>query len=315
MSEALDRILQGAGPAVTTQAPTEDYSFTEAYLKALLMTVSDSDTVVSSAEELAAGLYGKSFAMADVMGQHSFLFPADVMVTIARELILLGETTWRIGKELTWQQAYPATTDPTPPNMLRVTYATDRMTGFGASPLDNATNLRAATRRAERAFAQTMDARIGSMVVTPAGMASEEMKEKIEKLEGALILTERGYASADQRSSSGSYQQVQLGPNPYPTLVGGSKDLIASTLATMGVPSTFAHGRVTREDYRIFLHTSLEPLGRLLISAAKKAGLQIELDWSRLFASDTMSKARAYGSLKSAGMDEADARRYAGYDK
>ncbi|MYE57989.1 MAG: phage portal protein [Alphaproteobacteria bacterium] len=58
-----------------------------------------------------------------------------------------------------------------------------------------------------------------------------------------------------------------------------------------------------REGWRIFLHSTIQPLAQLVVGAARNSGLLLEINFDRLMASDVTGRARAFNSLVGGGMD------------
>ena len=80
-------------------------------------------------------------------------------------------------------------------------------------------------------------------------------------------------------------------------------------------PSLFganAGGGSAREAYRLFLHTVLTPLSKIVaFELSRKLG-QVEFSFGALAASDVTAKSRAYASLISSGMDADQAQKITG---
>ena len=302
---------------------TEQFSFQSAFLDALQSLAKAPTLSISGTEATASGFVARSTSMADVTGRHAFLFPVDVMMTITHELLMTGQSVWRLGEQLEWVQGFTYTaggqyilTDNRafpPSQILHVRYLVDRISKHGIAPLSEPVALRNGLRRLERAMSEVADARVGTLVTVPAGSFSQEKTDELKKLVGGLMVNESSRSWGSEDSKGNPYQEFQLSPKPDATAVTLLEKLRAAALTTMGAPSSLIDGRVSREDYRLFLHTTLEPLGRIIVGAARSVGLEISIDWSKLFASDGVSKSRIYGSLRQAGMSDGEARKLAGY--
>ena len=87
-------------------------------------------------------------------------------------------------------------------------------------------------------------------------------------------------------------------------------------LSACGVPPGLfgrEDGAGQRESFRRYMHSSLEPIARLIaqeLSEKLEAPIVINLD--RIFASDLSGRARAFGSLVKGGMDVSKAAALAG---
>ena len=108
-----------------------------------------------------------------------------------------------------------------------------------------------------------------------------------------------------------------LGPNPSQSLVTLRRELISEIALVLGIPREFFEsggGASSREAYRRFLFSTIEPLANLLIDEYREK-LELsdfDLSFDKLAAADILGRSRAFGSLVKAGMDKADALRLVG---
>ena len=105
------------------------------------------------------------------------------------------------------------------------------------------------------------------------------------------------------------YEAKRIGPNPPASLATLRSQSGAQVLAACGVPIELfegSSGTGQREAWRRFLHGSVSPLGELVAEelAVKLDTPELELSFDRLYASDLMGRARAFGSLVKAGMEK-----------
>ena len=87
-------------------------------------------------------------------------------------------------------------------------------------------------------------------------------------------------------------------------------------LSACGVPPSLfldADGTGQRESFRRFLHTTLQPLARIVASElSDKLEADVRLNLDGLFAADLSGRARAFQSLVGGGMDIGKAASLAG---
>ena len=106
-----------------------------------------------------------------------------------------------------------------------------------------------------------------------------------------------------------------MSPPPAMVQLRGSAEL--SVLAAAGVPVTImsvSDGTAKKEDFRRFLHLTLQPLGRMI---AQQIGDAIDVpdlafDFNDLGAADLAAKGRVFGQLVSNGVSIADAAEVSG---
>ena len=102
----------------------------------------------------------------------------------------------------------------------------------------------------------------------------------------------------------------RLGPEPPSALIDLRREVSASLLASMGIPSAVfdKSGAVSREALRAAVQTSIKPQSdRVAREIARKTGIDIELNLNRFASGDISSRARAVHSMTQAGvgLDEA----------
>ena len=108
------------------------------------------------------------------------------------------------------------------------------------------------------------------------------------------------------------WKTMRLGPNP-PAQLSGLRDALASdTASACGVPAGMmaakSDGTFLRESLRQFLHLSVGPLARRLEHELSiKLDADVQLDFTRLQASDIQGRARSAATLVKAGMTIDDA--------
>ena len=98
----------------------------------------------------------------------------------------------------------------------------------------------------------------------------------------------------------------RLGANPPAAEVELLARSFVEVLSACGVPPGLfgrEDGAGQRESFRRYMHSSLEPIARLIAQElSEKFETPIRIDLSRIFASDLAGRARAFGSLVKGGM-------------
>ena len=147
------------------------------------------------------------------------------------------------------------------------------------------------------------------------------LKREIAALRGRVGLVETtaaGYGEGRAAAPSQDWQPRRIGANPPDALPTLREQVEATILSVCGVPPDLARpGGRTREAYRQFLHSSVEPLGALVAAElSAKLGAPVSLSFRKLEAGDITGKARAWRSLtgREGGMTDMDARSIIGLD-
>ena len=311
---------------------TSDFSFQSAFIQALLSINKTGDASMAGVEESAAGLLGRTFAMATITGAGARYFPPSVMVTIGRELILTGESVWERNDQLDWVQSFSIkpgdgqyvlsdTRRRSPDQMLHVRYAWDRISEHGSAPLDGAAQLRNAARNLERSLEYEVGSPVAYAVKAPFqqtrkadGSVGENspldaFTRQIKNARGdAVFVTSTAATIPQGGAKADEYGKLRVGADIPPTSLDAYERLNRLAFITMGFPASFASGRgMTREDWRLFITATLQPLGRLLQEAAGNCGLNIEISWNDVNSSDLATRARAFKSFIEAGLTKQEA--------
>lgn len=211
--------------------------------------------------------------------------------------------------------------------ILHFRYSYDPATPWtGRSPLQRALDSgRLMTGIEEAAADESASSRgyVVPMVAEKVGEADEDgesaetaaLRADLRSLRGRAAFVERALDSAD--SAAQDWVPRRLGHNPPAALVDLRRQAEQSIAAALGVPVPLLWGgsdsASAREAYRLFLHSTLASLGRVIEDeATMKLDREVRLDFRRLFAADVQGRARAFDSLVKGGMDVADASRLAG---
>ena len=143
----------------------------------------------------------------------------------------------------------------------------------------------------------------------------------LKTLGGKLAVVET-MASNWQQGGQGpqsDWKSMRLGPNP-PEQLSALRDALASdTASACGVPAGMmaakSDGTFLRESWRIMLHSSVGPIARRLeAELSNKLDADVQLDFTRLQASDVQGRARSAATLAKAGLDIDAALKLAGFD-
>ncbi len=306
----------------------------------------------TAAVELAAGLWGRAFASAQITPERlgAVVTPA-YLAEAARALILRGEhlsaimgpplqllpagahdvsgsyepETWRYQLTLDGPSA-PKTLNLPAAGVVHLQWSTDAARPWrGVSPLERAGVSAGLLGWLETRLAQEASARTGYLLPVPtdgADASVTQLKADLAGMKGNTALvqtTQSGWGQGAQQKVTNEYTVKRLGADPPEALGALRQDVGADILAACGVPPSLGmpniDGTAQRESWRRFLHSSVVPMG-LLVAAELSAGLgaEVGLSFDRLMASDLSGRARAFGSLVKGGMGIDEALEVAGFD-
>ena len=170
---------------------------------------------------------------------------------------------------------------------------------------------------------------VGSVIPVPQSPAIDDddddplgaLRADIRNLKGATALVETVAAAWGEGSTAApraDWRPSRIGAAPGAALVDLRGESARSVLASCGIPPTLyeagAAAAGQRESWRQFLHGSLQPVAELIAEEAREKLEEEDFSiyFDRLFASDLMGRARAYGSMVQGGMAEAEAAELAG---
>lgn len=309
----------------------ENRTYTDSITQSIIERAGGEAAGESSALEIAAGLVQRAFQSATVTGADAHLFAPDVMGRIARDLIVRGESVWeRQAKGLLWIQSYDVEalvdggfqywigsgSERRRLNPLHVRYSLDPLTGRGLGPLQHAPTLGRWARQLEARLGEELGASVGHLLPIPTDgddASVQRLRKDIGQLKGRTALVEStsaGFGAGGAAAPQGDYLTRRIGARVPDSSIDAFQQSQAAVLAACGVPVELVRSNsatASREGWRRALHGCFAPLGRVLVTAADRAGLAISLDWSNLMASDISGKARAFQSMVGAGMDVEDA--------
>ena len=303
------------------------------------------------AVEAAAGLWSRAFASATVEPSTTAtraLTPS-VLAAIGRGLAVRGDvvfaldvngaaeltqaSSWKVSGGLrpeTWRYVLDmplpgggAIKRPLPAeSVLHIRYATrPRAPWVGVSPLGMASETQALAGWIEKRLAEETSTATSYVLPLPESRGgSDGLKDDIKKGAGRLHIADTTVTAWGDGTASAPRQDwgtKRLGADP-PDSLGKLRDSVRNdVLGAYGIPNTvFGSGGAAREAYRQFLASTITPVSKIVVEelSAKLATPTLALDFSELRAADIAGRARAYGVLINAGMDQAEAAEATGLD-
>ena len=313
----------------------------------------DDSPAVTAALEGVTALYARAFSAARVEGAGGIIGPS-MMASVARDLIRHGDSVWLIyagANRLqllqvshfdvfggidpdSWRYEVDVVSPSTGSRTRRVgadeilhfRYAVDRTRPWrGVAPLAWASGTGGLLAVVEKVLADESRGTRGYVLPIPAGGEDtevEKLKGDLRALGGGTALVETtaaGWGDARTSAPAADWRPQRIGPN-YPQAVVQLRTDIEHAVATAcGVPLSLLTGGIAtslREAWRLFLHGSVAPLGRIVTEeASAKLSRMVSIDWTQLYAADVQGRARAFQSMTGGGMDAAKAVRLAGLEE
>ena len=145
------------------------------------------------------------------------------------------------------------------------------------------------------------------------------LKADVRTLRGKLAFVESVrsmHPGAAANAPRDDWAVKRIGANPPAAEVDLLNAASMEVYAACGVPAalfTTGEGTAQRESFRRLLHSTIQPLGRI-VSAELSAKLEadVRLNFDGLFAADLSGRARAFQSMVGGGMDASKAAALAG---
>ena len=186
----------------------------------------------------------------------------------------------------------------------------------GLSPMGVARSGGRLAAEVEAALADEMSGPRGSVLPVPSWTTAsiEDIRKIVPTLGGRFAFVESLQAGLDSGTGSNpadDWKSRRIGANPPDSLRGIMVESARSVSGACGVPWPLlsgAEGAAERESYRRFLHSSVEPVARVVEQElSAKLEVDVRLDMGALRAGDMAGRARAFGSMVKAGMAMAEA--------
>ncbi len=298
----------------------EKRAYTDLLTQAILARATGSDSIYSGALEIAAGTVSRSFASATASGPAARYFTATVMGEIGRDLIECGESVWLIGENTLGH--VPSLDIEHPGKTLHLRYSTDVHSGRGIGPLGRASAMVNLANTIENSLAKEAGSLVGYILPIPTDgqdMSVAQLKEDLAQLDGKIALVETaagGWDAGRANAPRREYEARRLGPDVPQSNIELYKEINRMVLTACGVPTELiderTEGTSNREAWRRFLHSTLQPLAKLIQAQAAEVDLIVDFSFENLMASDIAGRARAFGSLVQGGMDIEEAAQLTG---
>ena len=138
----------------------------------------------------------------------------------------------------------------------------------------------------------------------------EVMKADIAKAGGKAMFIEAtaaGWDTGKAGTPKRDWQASRLGPQPPEGMATIADQTFATVLAACGCSAAMfddSDGTSKREAQRIFLHSTVRPLGKMLAAElSAKLDTEITLNFDQLYMHDLAGRAQAFQKLVAGGMD------------
>lgn len=326
---------------------TRSGGFTSLVLRGLDASVagSDVDASVSGALEVAAGMWGRVLAAADVSGTTAL--DPETLQLIGRQLIRVGEVVlevrndggapvlvpatsfevlegWRYKLDFTEPQGRPVQRTVPRRGVLHAKWAYDpREPWRGMGPLDAPTALAKSAGRVETRLADELNSPVAHILPMPADGQSPEvsaLRSDLGAAKGEAYFVESNVASVhDPRAAPRhDWRPERLGPAIPDSSLGAYGEIAARVWSACGIPPGLAgglrvDGTLARENYRRWVMASVEPVAKVLaVEASRALGESVSFSFQGLWAHDLQGRAAAFQRLVAGGMDPERAVRLSG---
>lgn len=309
-------------------------TYTEAII-AQLLSFANAENIPSgttACEEIVVGLFGRAFASAKVTpaGLVADALSARVLAMVGRDLAEYGESVWEIEvvegrlmlehasdftveglRDWTYviDHAYPdgiiSRTLPAS-RVLHLRYCEHGSQPWkGIGPLRQASTTRQLTANIESRMTDESSARSGYLLPVP--IVSDSLQADLNKLKGKTVLVESQKQFVEGEAGKKVLEPIRLGFTPPEALEPLRLGVNRSLLVAAGVPAAMLGGDANeiREGYHQFLHGTVQPVAKLLLSELREKldTPDLNLEFDDLMASDIAGRARAFGSLVTGGME------------
>ena len=302
---------------------------------------------VPAAIEICAGVWQRGMATAEVSpmnGRTAALTPS-TLGYIGRYLLRHGEVLFEIGVrdgqitltpaqswtvtggidpstwmyEATFQSPSTSTVRTLPRSrVLHLQYAQPHHAPWqGISPLSSAGLTQELISQIETALAQEAGTPRGYNIAIPDVGQAGRLTTELRNSKGALnlvpsVASDAAWGAGQESKPNDDFVVKRMGMMPPQAMVQLRSNVELSILAAAGVPATLmstSDGTAKKEDFRRFLHLTLQPVGRIIAQQIGDAlGVDdLAFDFSGIGAADIAAKARAWGTLTKGGVSPQDA--------
>ena len=301
----------------------------------------------AAAVEICAGVWQRGMATAEVSPRNgrTAALTASLLGYVGRALLLRGEVLFEIGTRggeitLTPAQSWTVTggIDPAswmyeatfqgPSTSVVRTLPASRVVHLmysvspsapwlGVGPLGAAGLTQTLIAQLETALAQESGTPRGYNVAIPDPKQAGLILTELRSSRGALnlvpsVASDAAWGAGMESKPADDWVSKRFGMMPPLPMVELRSRVELSILAAAGVPTTVmstSDGTAKKEDFRRFLHLTLQPVGKIIAQQIGDA-LEVEglaFDFSGIGAADIAAKARAWGTLTKGGVSPQDA--------
>ena len=321
--------------------PEKRESYTSQVLQGQLAQAEGQTATTLATIEAACGLWERALGS----GQSAIL-PAGMLGLIGRALLLQGESVWHVrgarrprfevashhqveggalpsswvyGLTLAGPSVTRSLTKVSADRVFHVRLgASHRQPWRGCSPLANSAATRTVLANLESQLGKEASGPVGS--VLPVPQPSQELANDVKSLGGGVYVAESGLAGLDEsHRAQAEWTPKRIGFNAPESAGMVRTQVQRSIFSACGIPLALVDalpGAQAREAWRIFLFSTIAPIGLLISAELERLGLDAALNFDALAASDVQGRARAFRSMAGteSNLPVADARRLAGLE-
>lgn len=163
--------------------------------------------------------------------------------------------------------------------------------------------------RLEEILENILNSPVGHIIPIPEntdGAVVQRFKADVEKLQGSVAMpesTQGGFGLGAGAAPKNDWVPQALKPVIDAGTIQAREQVGATMCAALGVPSSLIgfrnpDGTQVREDLRRCLHTTIEPMGNLLVEELQeKLEDDVTISFNRLEAADIQGRGRAFASI------------------
>ena len=140
-------------------------------------------------------------------------------------------------------------------------------------------------------------------------------------LEGQVALTETemsGHGQGMRAAPQIDWQLRRFGAQVPESNIALRSDVALDIISALGIPAPLYHGTdgaSAREAYRLLLVSTLTPIAELISAELeRKLETPVSIGFRKLHAADIQARARAFGGMVAAGINEQTAMELSGLD-